>query len=209
MHIVKMGKEHIDMGINCQDFAIEQIKFKMIVDGCSACTNSEIGAKVFCHLFPKMGYNVRRTFNMLRAIYDTDRELKDNLLFTILMVKEMEDFYEVAVCGDGYIIKQRWDDTIEYEEFDFDSAPPYYAYNLLYDKTCLTKYVDGVTFENYIFPKSEYKNIGVASDGLRYILKGFKLDEFERILKNGKEVPMKLFINRNIQEFKDDISIVF
>ena len=209
MLVVKMGKEHIDNGTNCQDFAIEKDNFKLIVDGCSSCQNSEIGAKLFCHLLPKCNYDIRRTFGVLRALYDTDKELKENLLFTILMVREHENYFEVAVCGDGYIIKQKHDDTIEYQEFDYQNEPPYYAYNLIYDKTCLRKYHDGVNFRNFIFNKSEYKNIGVSSDGIRYILNGFYKDEFEKILKTGKSLPMKLFINRNIQYFKDDISICF
>ena len=209
MLLVKMGKEHKDGGINCQDFAIESKGFKMIVDGCSSCANSEVGAKLFCNLYPKSGYDVRRTFNVLRALYDSDEDLKNNLLFTINMVTEYEDHFEVATCGDGYIIKQRHDGSLEYESYDYDNMPPYYAYNLLYNKSSLSKYKDGVDFVRNIYLKSEYKNIGVSSDGLQYILNSSHKDEFEQILKSGKLLKLKLFINRNINEFKDDMSIVF
>jgi hypothetical protein len=209
MLVVKMGKEHIDMGINCQDFALENDKFKMIVDGCSSCINSEIGAKLFCHLFPKAGYDITRTFNVMRALYDTDEELLDNLLFTILMVNETDLYFDVNVCGDGYVIAERWDGTIEYQEFDFDNAPPYYAYNLMNNKDRLSKYRDGVEFQNFKFSKLRYKNIGVSSDGIRYILAGDHKQEFETLLKQGRPAAIKRFVNRNIQEFKDDISVVF
>jgi hypothetical protein len=209
MLVVKMGKEHIDMGINCQDFAVESPAFKMIVDGCSSCENSEIGAKLFCHLFPKANYDITRTFNVLRALYDSDEDLLNNLLFTILMVNENDYYFDVNVCGDGYIIKELWNGTIEYEEFECDNAPPYYAYNLMNNKDRLSKYRDGVSFENHTFSKLRYKNVGVASDGIRYILSSTHKEEFEQILRTGRPVLMKRFINRNIQEFKDDISIVF
>ncbi len=209
MVIVKMGKEHLDSGTNCQDYAIEIDDLKMIVDGCSSCVNSEVGAKLFCNLFPKSGFDVRRTFSVLKALYDSDDDLKNNLLFTINMVREHDDYFEVSTCGDGYIIKEKLDGTIEYESFDYDNAPPYYAYNLLYNKNCLSKYKDGVDFKRNIYLKSEYKNIGVSSDGLQYIVNSSHKDEFEKILKTGKSLKMKLFINRNINEFKDDMSIAF
>ena len=68
MLIVKMGKEHLDNGINCQDYAIELPKIKMIVDGCSSCKNSEVGAKLFCHLFTKTNCSIDRTFNTLKML---------------------------------------------------------------------------------------------------------------------------------------------
>lgn len=209
MLICKMGKEHIDNGKNCQDFAVKNNDFKMIVDGCSSSVNSEVGAQLFCNLLPKNNYDIRKTFNFLRVIFDTDRELKDHLLFTIVMVKETDNFFQVAICGDGFIIKQKHDNTIEFEEIDYDNEPPYFAYNLIYNRSSLTKYENGVGFQHYVFSKDEYKNIGVASDGIRYILDSIYKDEFIEILNSNRDLKMKLFINRNIKHFKDDISIAF
>lgn len=209
MLICKMGYDHIEGGINCQDFSFQQDNYKMIVDGCSSSIHSEVGAKLFCNLFPRYNYDIKKIFSFLRVIFDSDRGLKDHLLFTINMLREYENFYEVAICGDGYIIKQTWDDKFEYEVIDYDNEPPYFAYNLLYDKNCLSKYKEGVAFKNFLYPKHQYKNVGVASDGIRYIVNGEHKEEFENLLRQGKELRMKLFINKNIKEFKDDISIVF
>ena len=113
MLVVKMGYEHIESGINCQDYAIEYPKIKVIVDGCSSCKNSEVGAKLFCHLLPKVNFNVQKVFNLFRALYTSDQEIYDNLLFTTNMVEEFNDYYIVSNIGDGYIIKERLDKVIE------------------------------------------------------------------------------------------------
>ena len=50
MFINKMGFEHKEYGVNCQDFGVETSKVKCVVDGCSEGLHSEIGSKLFCEL---------------------------------------------------------------------------------------------------------------------------------------------------------------
>ena len=71
---------------------------------------------------------------------------------------------------------------------------------------------DGVEISEKEYSKREYKNVGVASDGLRFIVKSDDEElknEFVELLKSDKPVKIKRFINRNQKIFKDDITIVF
>lgn len=76
----------------------------------------------------------------------------------------------------------------------------------------LTHYKDGVEFVEKDFSKKEYQNVGVASDGLRFIIKSENdalKEEFAALLKARRTVAVKRFINRNQKLFRDDITIVF
>ena len=63
-----------------------------------------------------------------------------------------------------------------------------------------------------VFHKKEYQKVGIASDGLRYIVnsKDTQLKAaFTALLKLGSAVKIKRFINCNQRVFQDDITIVF
>lgn len=208
MFICKIGYEHIQNGINCQDFGFESDKFKGIMDGCSEGKHSEVGVKLFAHLFSKIsGNNFKYCFDELFKIFPTYEDIKNYMLFTVLLVSQTEEEYMISVCGDGYIIKQKYDDTVEYEKLGEGNTPEYYAYNYV-DSSHLSKYKDGVNFMHHILSKSEYKAVGVASDGLEYILNSPFKDEFEKYLVTRKEFAIRRLINREHKYFKDDISIV-
>jgi hypothetical protein len=130
------------------------------------------------------------------------------LCFTTLIVVEKDDWFEVLYCGDGYIIKEKLDGTIEFEKIDDGDYPKYYVYNYI-DKSRLSAYKDGVTFSSKIFYKDEYKNIGVATDGLRYIFGKDYEEDFVELLKQRKANRIKLLINKEHIHFKDDITIAF
>ena len=214
MFINKIGYEHIEKGLNCQDFGFEYGNIKCVMDGCSASKHSEVGVKLFSHLFSK-GLNIYECFNKLLEIFPDYHDIENHLLFTVLCVSENDDEYVVDICGDGYIIKQKYDNSIEYEKIGEGNTPPYFAYNFV-PQSRLPKYKDGVVFERHIFTKSEYKAIGVASDGLEYILNSPFKEEFEQLLIRRKEFPIRRLINREqkyiedgiVKYFSDDISIV-
>ena len=75
----------------------------------------------------------------------------------------------------------------------------------------MSHYKDGVSFSQKAYSTRKYKKVGIASDGLRYILQADEelREEFINCLKSGKELKTKLFINRNHKIFKDDVTIVF
>lgn len=232
MIINKIGFEHLLYGVNCQDFISDE-KFKCVVDGCSEGKHSEVGAKLFINLF-NQGYSIENVFLKLTEIFKTKEDIKDYLLFTILYISETETEFVVHECGDGFIIKEKINGDIEFEEINYQNMPPYFAYN--YIDTCnLKKYKEGVSFNTYFFSKEEYSNIGIATDGLAYILNSQYKNQFIDLLKKRKSTGIKRLINQNHNyqffihslsdevinqiipfdyksmenNFKDDISIVF
>ena len=225
MVINKIGQQHIDYGVNCQDYGIVNNSFKLVCDGCSEGKHSEVGAKTFCHLFEQSILNVpdeathqeyvseltRKIFNeyLLPAYGQTAESIKNHLCFTIMVVHEKTDSFVVSYCGDGYIIKQKQSGDILFEEITDGEYPKYFVYNYV-DKEHLSNYVDGVDFTTVAFSKEEYSNIGIASDGLRFIDKNPEnRGEFIELLKNNKSVALKRLINKHQPIFKDDITIIF
>jgi hypothetical protein len=198
MLINKIGYEHTSSWVNCQDFGFENSDIKCLVDGCSEGKHSEVGAKLFCYLFSKNG-SIEETFRVLISMFTTPQDIKDYLLFTILYIQETENKFIVNVCGDGYIIKQSFNDEIDYHYIDFSNKPPYYAYNFIPSDN-LTDYKDGVKFLTFEFDKSDFKSIGIASDGISYIINSPLHDEFEKYLLSKKEISIKRLINRQHKE---------
>ena len=210
MFINKIGMEHLEMGMNCQDYGIDTGFESIICDGCSEGKHSEVGAKLFCTLFGDFG-DTSDVFNTLIKLFVKDKNrLKDFLCFTILRLYRESDSFQILHCGDGYIILQDHDGNITFEELSDGEYPKYYIYNYI-DPEYLKHYKDGVSFSQKIYSKEEYAKVGIASDGLRYILQADEelKQEFINCLKSGKELKTKLFINRNHKIFKDDVTIVF
>lgn len=226
MFVNKIGKAHIDEGMNCQDAGLLTDKIKLVCDGCSEGKHSEVGVKLFCFKtyeeskFEDM--NIHRledvfydAFHIVLPIFRNTlgtkpQTLKDYLSFTIVGVCEKENYFDVCYCGDGYIIKQDYDDNIDFVKLDGGDYPEYYVYRFIEDKSKLKCYQDGVDFTNVQIDKCFYKRVGVASDGIRFALDNPELrDEFINILKEDKEVKMKRFINKHQSVFKDDVTICF
>lgn len=226
MLINKIGKYHIDFGMNCQDAGFIGNNIKFVADGCSESKHSEIGAQLavmkltvipeikdIALLTDFVHFGIFHAWPFDEVVTDLPNYtnlVRDYLLFTALMVRENADIFEVSYTGDGFIIAVRHDGTVQYIPVNTqDHNPGYYAYNYL-DPERLSEHKDGVEVRKQSFSKKEYANVGVASDGIRYIVghpDAVLFMEFETLLKAGKEVPMKLFINRNQSVFKDDITI--
>lgn len=208
---------------------------KLVCDGCGEGKHSEVGAKLYTLLnkAPIVDLNTaldsivrlltqssddKSLFMPMQKLKINPQVIKDYCCFTILDVWDMDDLeypedshFLVYYCGDGYIITQDHDDDINFIKLDDGDYPKYMAYNYL-DKEHLSQYKEGVSFERESYNKSEFKNVGVASDGIRFILNHEDKDlvnEFTEILKSGKENRMKRFINKHQQIFKDDVTISF
>lgn len=211
MFINKIGMEHVESGMNCQDYGKEGDGCAVICDGCSEGKHSEVGAKLFCHMTQNSDFSIDFIFRRMMDV--TSRKLADlrNFLsFTILQLTESADDFIVNYCGDGYIILQDHNGNITFEELSDGEYPKYYIYNFI-NKEHLKHYKGGVEFSERTFSKEDYAKVGIASDGLRFILKADEelKQEFIDCLKSGKEIKTKLFINRNHKIFRDDITIVF
>lgn len=210
MFINKIGMEHLEMGMNCQDYGFESVFESVVCDGCSEGKHSEVGAKLFCQLYKDCG-DTRDVLAELSGLFHREvQQLKDFLCFTILRLYREENFFEISYCGDGYIILQDHDRNITFEELSDGEYPKYYIYNYI-PPEYLKHYKDGVLFSQKTYSKEKYAKVGIASDGLRHILQADEelKQEFINCLKSGKELKTKLFINRNHKIFKDDVTIVF
>lgn len=219
----KIGDAHYVKSINNQDYYLVTEKVKMVFDGCSSGKNSEVGVKLFSSLFSMIDKerleepelfeeNVNFVFKKLLSISNDINFIFDNFCFTILAVFETEEKFIVKYAGDGYVITRK-DDEIEYVCLDDgckNGYPKYYIYNYI-SPEFLLDYKDGVRFEEKVFSKKEYQNVGVATDGLRF---AFCLDlkeqnNLKNFLIEGKSGKIKILINRNKIKFHDDITICF
>ncbi len=212
MFINKIGFEHLESGMNCQDYGFERPWEAIVCDGCSQGEHSEVGAKLYCYLAGERHMIRRRVFEKILNMFDDNfpHTMLDFLCFTILELTVSPKDFIVNYCGDGYIILQDNEGNITFEELSDGEFPKYYIYNYI-DADYLQHYKDGVSFSQKTYPTSEYKKVGIASDGLRYILQADEelKQEFINCLKSGRELKTKLFINRNHKIFKDDVTIVF
>jgi hypothetical protein len=238
MLINKQGFSHMEVGMNNQDFGFETYAnmininpsnpiLKGVVDGCSQCKHAEVGAKLYTyykvHLAELDDYSL---FQLLvkNFPFASGEAVVDYLLFTILYTYEREDNFIVKTCGDGYIIKQRHDDTLEYEVIEQGEYPKYFGYNFLPAERFNKLFKEPIKFNAHIYSKDEYKAIGVATDGLKYILESPFKDEFETKLIGRKKAAIERMITREhnkhflfsnghqildpIGKFNDDVTFV-
>lgn len=148
------------------------------------------------------------------------KDINDYYLFTILLLEEGEEFWRLSVAGDGFIITQDHEDDVKFINIDYTDDPMYLGYSYI-DKEYLD-FTNGqeifweYPIQTFKYDKEQYKSIGIASDGLRYIIGSEHEDEFKEVLLKKKDYLMKRFINKlNYQSqkyggsgfFKDDITI--
>ena len=226
--LAKTGHDHLDMGINRQDVAFAAGGVKFVLDGCGSGEHSEVGVQLFQQLieasaFVASGYEmdvqafdrlVQDTmFYMAKKIVDTDKFRFDNLCFTILACLETETEFVVKTCGDGYIIGVTTDGTIETIELtneEHADAPAYLVYNHVEKRELLFgRDLGGVTFATHTFSKEVYANVGVATDGWRFVrdLEPLERTHWDDYLLADKAKMLSRIVNRNQQRFKDDIAI--
>ena len=222
--VCKIGKSHVFEDQNNQDFVLSLPNAKMVFDGCGSGKFSEIGSRLFAELlmFQKDEITietftsiVHETFQKLKDSFkglvgekNIDRFLKHNLSFTILACFETETEYIVYTAGDGFILLDA-EEEFYYDILDDGEYPAYYVYNFMEDKSVLAAYQNGVNFHIHRYSKEEWKNVGVATDGFRFIeeLNDAEINHLVAALSEGKKGLVEKIINRNCDVFKDDISI--
>ena len=221
--INKIGFSHFIERTACQDVARITSDYKLVLDGCSASPQSDVGAKLFAHLFSR-NPSVTETFTQLLALYESDNDIINHLLFTIMLTKETPDAFHVRVAGDGVIICQTHDDAFTYETINQNNTPAYYAYNFITPER-LNQFREGVSFTTFTYDKTKYKNVGVATDGLTDLLNSSHKEKFEHFLRTNKQNRINLLLNQLQNEaykhysgikmaasptyLNDDISIAF
>ena len=229
IRVCKMGSDHNFANMNNHDFAFNLLNMKIVMDGCGSGKHSEVGTRIFGQLFARKakeyfdkGESVceENFIEVINSIFEKMLELCNdisfifqNYCFTILVCFETEDEFVVYSCGDGYIIKEN-DEGVSFDRLDDGEYPCYYIYNFITDKSTLIEYKDGVNFKVTRFAKTDYFNVGVASDGLRYAenLLDVERAKLMKFLHEGKGPQIEVLINRNNRKnemFHDDISICF
>lgn len=227
--LCKMGSAHDFANMNNHDFAFNLLNMKVVTDGCGSGKHSEVGTRLFGQLFARKSKEyfdkgesiceenfidaVNSIFEKMLELCSDTSFIFQNYCFTILVCFEFEDEFVVYSCGDGYIIKEN-EEGIFFDELDDGEYPCYYIYNFIEDKSMLKEYKEGVSFKVTRFSKSEYFNVGVASDGLRYSknLLDIERNKLMKFLHEGKGSQIEKLINRNNLRngmFHDDISICF
>lgn len=241
MLISKIGSMHIEKMCNNQDFYLMGDNFKLITDGCSAGKDNDFGTRLFCKLFnqlkeknevKKFESNVDKVFNQIFKFFvinlysDMEKEdyefLINNLSFTILACFETEDSFIVKFVGDGYIITQNMNGHLSYIKLDYGPCPPYFVYNYI-DACHKPTYTDKLTFNTYVFDKTLFKNVGLASDGIEPAvfgknarLKDAEREKFDKFILNISGMSSERntnqiasLIQRNSIYFVDDTTILF
>lgn len=214
----QIGSNHLAEKKNNQDSKVKLPNAKIVVDGCGGAKFSEIGSNLFIQLianeekfinennFEKIVDNIFE--RLTSTIFTSDVLIERNLLFTILCCIETEDSYCVYYCGDGYIITYNGK-HVDFIQIDNGEYPEYYAYNYFADKKSLGKYQKGLSFNKMVFPKSEYENVGVSTDGLRFYsnMKDENQLYLLRALKNGNPENVARILLMESKVFLDDLAI--
>lgn len=226
--VCKMGSEHMRKNVNNHDFVFSFLNLKAVTDGCGSGKHSEVGTRLFGQLFAReikqhvsdekisedaFLKTVNAVFEKMLSLCNDTNFIFENYCFTILVCLEFESEFVVYSCGDGYIIKES-SNGISFERLDDGTFPAYYVYNWV-DASALEEYKEGVAFKVSRFSKTEYSNVGVASDGLRFFDDLYEPEKtkFFDLLVKGKGGKIDMLINRNNNKrsglFHDDISICF
>ena len=213
--ILKQGYSHLTSGINCQDSGCVTDKIKFVADGCGESTNSEVGAQLAAlYMSTVKEPTITSLYAYMHRQFISDAALntiKNYFLFTTLLVEETDTTFEVSYIGDGFIIMIDHYDKITYTNLEESGPPPFGAYNFI-DPKRLAYHYEGVEIKRISLSKQDFKNVGVATDGLRFLGKLDRplMDEFETLLLRATEdnpLRLKLFINKHHSIFQDDITI--
>lgn len=217
--ICRQGSSHYSDGLNNQDFCYAEKNLKLVTDGCSASKYSEVGTRLFAQIFSQLNNrldvnkfesNVEKTFSKIYTLVSGTAEeklefIKDNLLFTIIACFELEDKFVVKFIGDGYLITINKHNMVSYSRLFYGKLPPYYAYNKFPTKT----YNEKLKFKTFVFPKEEFKKVGIATDGFAPIAEKRIDDDIEAILL-GTETKYTLegVIRSHQSQFFDDVTLL-
>lgn len=221
MQICRQGNGHYLSGINNQDFFFAEKSVKLITDGCSSGSFSEVGTRLFCQLFStletrfevdKFEENVKEVFARICALTGEDSGeafsnfIIDNMLFTIIACFELEDRFIVKFIGDGYIITVNAENLVSFIRLNYGKAPPYYSYNMIQTNT----YPSELGFKTFEFSKSDFKKVGIASDGVAPIAEKRISESFDDFFLGKKSIyTPEGIIKANHSSFYDDVTILF
>jgi hypothetical protein len=136
----KIGKSHQV----CEDYIFsgdDPVKYIILSDGCSSSKNTEMGARILCHLakqylryrkddyrFPYLDYDEMGLWIIHNAEL-TAKHMgleKTCLDATLIVAFEFKAKVHVYIFGDGTIVTQNQDGMTSVSEIEFTSNAPYY-----------------------------------------------------------------------------------
>jgi len=136
---LRIGKTHQE----CEDYIISgdyPCKYVILSDGCSSSNQTEMGARILCHLakqylmyrkddyrFPNLNYKEMGLWIIHNAEFAARQLglLRNCLDATLIVAYEWEDIVHIYMYGDGAVIVQK-NDTISIMEIDYTKNAPFY-----------------------------------------------------------------------------------
>jgi len=137
---LKIGKTHQE----CEDYIISgdrPIKYVILSDGCSSSKNTEMGARILCHLakqyllyrnddyrFPDLDYNEMGLW-IIHSAELSARQLgltRSCLNATLIIAYEFNGRVYIYMYGDGAVITQDISGVISLMEVEYTKNAPYY-----------------------------------------------------------------------------------
>jgi len=128
----------------CEDYIISgetPVKYVILSDGCSSSKNTEMGARILCHLakqyllyrkddyrFPSIDYNEMGSWIIHNAEL-TARQLgltRNCLDATLIIAYIFQGIYYIYMYGDGAVIIQGKDKKVSIMEVEFTKNAPFY-----------------------------------------------------------------------------------
>lgn len=226
IQLSKIGYDHLDRNWNNQDYSYydEENKVKLVMDGCGSQEYAEVGNRLLVQYYKSfvpaiseveenfpviMEIIFEQLIRMLKLMQpiNVDEMLVRNLSFTILASIEKEDKFVVYTCGDGYILLKTLEGNIkilstgEVTVEEGCEYPKYFVYRYLEHKENLKYYWEDVSFTRWEFSKTQFQNVGVATDGLRFYteLTTQEQQDFIQLLAEGETGP----VARGIRKYND------
>lgn len=142
-----IGNGHVIDGVPCQDYALTcdglhlGSKLAVVSDGCSASPDSDIGARILCHMLKKkfQTYEIikqmRATVSLAHSLLKSDFNLAETCLDATLCYvtydpSRVEGFdVHVKLIGDGSFFVKYKNHTSQFVSLDWEfNAPPYLNY---------------------------------------------------------------------------------
>lgn len=144
-NFVEIGNQHKV----CEDYVIsgsDPVPYNILADGCSSSYNTEMGARLLCHLAKQ--YLKYRNDELHDLDYDnmgswiihnaemTARQLGLNLSCldaTLIIAYHIDNILKVYIYGDGAVVGQTWSGNTEITSVQFEGNAPFYLSYLLDD----------------------------------------------------------------------------
>ncbi len=188
-----IGKSH---KVN-QDYASHGPDFVLVSDGCSSSKHTDFGSRLLVKTYKSIIND--QTTSFFDAVGKSYRVIDDlgipseALDATLLSLKVDNNKFNLQVSGDGFFVKVKNDNSIEYKSFIYPSGAPYYLnystnfarkekYKQLYGTKLIVKtYNKDVLISEEVFDDQfiykleesvdDIKSISIMTDGIASFLR--------------------------------------